>query len=108
MTPYSYTIILGDREMMALTWALAHYQAVCEDELANGMEVPFRGHREAIKKINAKLFDRINTPEGTFTKDELPATPMIHVLEADGVRRCSILTCGQHAEKTSISTARAF
>ncbi len=71
MTPYSYTIILGDREMMALTWALAHYQAVCEDELANGMEVPFRGHREAIKKINAKLFDRINTPEGTFTKDEL-------------------------------------
>jgi hypothetical protein len=71
MTPDTYTIILTDRQMMALISALAHYQEVCEDELANGMEVPFRGHRESIKQISAKLFDRINTPEGTFTKDEL-------------------------------------
>jgi hypothetical protein len=73
MTPYSYTITLAAREMIALTSALAHYMAECERELADGMEVPFWAHREAIKDIRSKLFDQINTPGGTYTKEELDA-----------------------------------
>jgi hypothetical protein len=70
MTTYSYTLVLNDREMIALEAAMAHYRKLCDRALRSGPSAPYLAHREALKRIELKLWENATlTSTSTFCDD---------------------------------------
>jgi hypothetical protein len=71
MSKLYYDLTLDDGEMLALDAALSRYLAVCEREIANGVNVPFFAHKETLEGILSRLFDKIHTSKGLLSAKQL-------------------------------------
>ena len=73
MSKLHFTLTIDDGEMIMLEEALSHYQARCEQELANGVACPFEAHAKIIQEFRSKLYNHIHLP-GTFSREQLVET----------------------------------
>jgi hypothetical protein len=71
MTRLIFSITLDISELETLERALSHYQAVCDREIANGANWPFRADIETVQHLLSKRYDWIHTTAGTFSRTQL-------------------------------------
>jgi hypothetical protein len=68
---FCFSVVLTVDQMSTLENALSHYLAVCERKVADGINSPFCGDRENIKRILRMRYAHVHTPAGTFSSTQI-------------------------------------
>jgi hypothetical protein len=85
MSKLYFDITVDDGEMAMLETALSQYLAVCEREIANGVNVPFLAHKDTIEHLLPRLYDKIHTSKGLLSAKQIQGMVRAGQLREDDV-----------------------